>query len=59
MPDRGDVDYWRAQAREARARSFARRDLEGRRALLHIAESYEQLAEEAEAGDQSETSILL
>ena len=59
MSDRSDADYWRDQAREARARSFARRDLEGRHALLHIAESYDQLAEEAAAGDKTKTSILL
>jgi hypothetical protein len=29
-------------------RPYARRDVEGRRALLHIAENYEQLAEQAE-----------
>ena len=49
MPEGSDADYWRARAREARALSFARRDLEGKCALLHIAENYDQLAEQAES----------
>ena len=53
------ADYWRERAREARARSFARRDVEGRRALLQIAENYEQLAEQAEAIDKAKMSVPL
>ena len=48
MRDSADADYWCERARHARAQAVARRDLEGRRALLHIAENYEQLAEQAQ-----------
>jgi hypothetical protein len=48
MRDDADGDYWRERARLARAQAVARRDVEGRRALLHIAENYEQLAEQTE-----------
>ena len=47
MSNDSDAGYWRERARLARAQAVARRDLEGKRALLHIAENYEQLAEQA------------
>jgi uncharacterized protein (DUF3084 family) len=43
-----DAEYWRERARQARAQAVARRDMEGSRAVLHIAENCEQLAEQAE-----------
>ena len=42
-----DIEYWRERARLARAQAIARRDVEGRRALLHIADNYDQLADQA------------
>jgi len=48
MRDGETAEYWRERARQARAQSIARRDVEGRRAFLHIAENYEQLADQAE-----------
>jgi hypothetical protein len=59
MADRSDAEYWRERAQEVRAQSFARRDVEGKRALLHIAENYEQLAEEAEAIQKAKISVPL
>jgi hypothetical protein len=59
MPDRSDAEYWRERARQARAQSVARRDVEGRRALQHIAENYEQLAEQAEAIHRAKASVAL
>jgi len=47
MGDQSDADYWRERAREARMRAMVRRDVEGRRALLHIAENYDRLAKES------------
>jgi len=49
MADQSDAEYWRERAREARMRALVRRDVEGRRALLHIAENYDRLAEESAA----------
>ena len=43
-----DTEYWRERARLARAQAIARRDVEGRRALLHIADNYDQLADQAQ-----------
>ena len=57
MPNRSDADYWRERARQARAQSVARRDVEGRRALQHIAENYEQLAEQAEAIHKAKVAL--
>ena len=54
-----DAEYWREQARLARVRAVARRDVEGKRALLHIAENYEQLAEQAEAIRKTKASVAL
>jgi len=48
MPDRLGVEYWRARAREARVQAGKMSDLTARRALLGIAEKYEQIAEQAE-----------
>ena len=59
MSDRSDADYWRERARQARAQSIARRDVEGRRALLHIAENYDQLACQAETIRKSKRSLEL
>ncbi|HEV2546284.1 MAG TPA: hypothetical protein VGU20_03020 [Stellaceae bacterium] len=49
MADQTDVEYWRERAHEARMRAMVRRDVEGRHALLHIAENYDRLAEESAA----------
>lgn len=49
MPRLSDVEYWRERAREARAKSVARRDVEGKYAFRHIAETYEELAGQAES----------
>ena len=49
MPRLSDVEYWRERAQEARAKSVARRDVEGKCAFLHIAETYEELAGQAES----------
>jgi hypothetical protein len=43
-----DGAYWRERARLARGQAIARRDVEGRRAFLHIADNYDQLADQAE-----------
>ncbi|HEV2547862.1 MAG TPA: hypothetical protein VGU20_11020 [Stellaceae bacterium] len=59
MPDRSDADYWRERAQQARAQSVARRDVEGRRALQHIAQNYDQLAEQAEAIRKTKMSVPL
>jgi len=56
MRDDADGDYWRERARLARAQAVARRDVEGRRAFLHIAENYEQLADEAERVGKARTT---
>ncbi|HEV2547863.1 MAG TPA: hypothetical protein VGU20_11025 [Stellaceae bacterium] len=48
MSNDSDAGYWRERARLARAQAIARRDVEGRHALLHIAENYDQLADQAE-----------
>ena len=48
-----DVEYWRERAQETRAQSDARRDVEGKLALLHIAATYDQFAEEAERRDKA------
>lgn len=58
MADRDEAEYWRERAQEARAQSLARRDLEGKRALLHIAENYEQLAEEAVGRDKARGALI-
>ena len=50
MADQSDAEYWRERAQEARMRAMVRRDVEGRRALLHIAENYDRLAEESAPG---------
>ena len=42
-----DVGYWRARADEALAEARQTSDVEAKRALLAIAENYEQLAEQA------------
>jgi hypothetical protein len=52
MADQSDAEYWRERAQEARMRAMVRRDVEGRRALLHIAESYDRLAEESAANPE-------
>ena len=44
-----DADYWRGRAEEALAQASQMRDLAAKRALLSIAENYEQLAERAKA----------
>jgi hypothetical protein len=58
MSGQSDAEYWRERARHARAQSIARRDVEGRRALLHIAENYDQLAGQAETIRKSKRSLL-
>jgi hypothetical protein len=42
-----DARHWSERAREARAAAEAVHDMEGKRALLEIAESYDRLAERA------------
>ena len=49
MPDRLGADHWRKRAEKARAQASDMRDEKGRRALLGIAENYDQLAEQAES----------
>jgi hypothetical protein len=52
MVDQRDVKdpkYWRARAKEARTQADQMPDAKARRALLGIAENYDQLAERAEA----------
>jgi hypothetical protein len=44
-----DPKYWRARAGEARAQAAQMRDPRAKRALLGIAENYDQLAERTEA----------
>jgi hypothetical protein len=44
-----DPTYWRARAEEARAQAGKMRDPKTKKALLGIAENYDQLAERAEA----------
>jgi hypothetical protein len=46
-----DAEYWRERAQEARAQSDARRDVEGKLALLHIAATYDHFADAAERRD--------
>ena len=48
MPDRLGADYWRERAKEARAQASDMGEQKARRALLAIAENYEQLADQAE-----------
>jgi hypothetical protein len=59
MSEQSDAEYWRERARQARAQSVARRDVEGKRALLHIAGNYDQLAGQAEAIRKSKRSLAL
>jgi hypothetical protein len=59
MSEQSDAEYWRERARQARAHSVARRDMEGKCALLHIAGNYEQLAEQAEAIHKSKAAVAL
>lgn len=49
MPQRFDPKYWRERAEEARAQAEEMHDPKAKRTLLGIAESYEKLAEQAEA----------
>jgi len=44
-----DLEYWRERAREVRAKSVARGDVEGKCAFRHIAERYEEPARQAES----------
>ena len=50
-----DPEHWRSRAEEARATADQMRDLESRRVMLGIAESYDELAARAEARKQSFT----
>ena len=43
-----DSDYWRNRAEEVRAQASEMRDEHVRRALIDVAENYDQLAEQAE-----------
>jgi hypothetical protein len=59
MAEQSDAEYWRERAQEARMRAMVRRDVEGRRALLHIAENYDRLAKESASGpDVSVPEVL-
>jgi hypothetical protein len=52
MVDQRDIknpEYWRARVGEARAQADQMRDPRAKRALLGIAENYDQLAERTEA----------
>jgi hypothetical protein len=57
MSEQSDAEYWRERARQTRAHSVARRDMEGKCALLRIAENYEQLADQAEAIRKTKPSV--
>jgi hypothetical protein len=48
MPVRLGADYWRERAEEARIHASQMRHPDAKRTLLHIAENYEQLAEQAD-----------
>jgi len=48
-----DAEYWRERAQEARALSDARGDVEGKLALLQIAATYDQFADEAERREKA------
>jgi hypothetical protein len=50
-----DVGYWRARADEALAEARQTSDVEAKRALLAIAENYEQLAEQAARRGNTDT----
>jgi hypothetical protein len=48
MPHRLRADYWRERARDVRVQASDIKDPIARRALLGIAENYDQLADQAE-----------
>jgi len=48
MPHRLRADYWRERARDVRVQARDIKDPIARRALLGIAENYDQLADQAE-----------
>jgi hypothetical protein len=58
MPDRLGADYWRKRAEKARAQASEMRDPKARRALLGIAQNYDQLAEQAEAIRKSHAALV-
>jgi hypothetical protein len=58
MPDRLGADHWRERAEKARAQASDMRDEKARRALLSIAENYDQLAEQAEAIRKSRAALV-
>jgi hypothetical protein len=58
MSDREDAEYWRERAQETRAQSDARRDVEGKLALLHIAVTYDYFADEAERRDKARAAPI-
>jgi hypothetical protein len=57
MPRLSDAEYWRERAREARAQSVGKRDVEGKCAFQHIAENYEALAEQAESIHKAKIAV--
>jgi hypothetical protein len=55
---RMDADYWHERTGEARNQASEIRNPDARRALLEIAENYEQLAEQAEARRKTDPAIM-
>jgi hypothetical protein len=58
MPDRLGADYWRERAEKARAQASDMGDPKASRALLAIAENYDQLGEQAEAIRKLRTALV-